>query len=112
MGGHDGGTYVSDLLFFNLGRCRFTLSSLPPCSIHFFPVSLSFEPRLIAGKPPSPRGYHIAILSDSRLFVFGGFNGQDVFDDVHVLDLAGCAYLAQVLPNRIPPLFSRVPDIT
>jgi hypothetical protein len=36
------------------------------------------------------------LLADSRLFVFGGFNGHDVWDDVHILDLAGNAYLAQV----------------
>lgn len=38
----------------------------------------------------------MSILADSRIFVFGGFNGQDVYEDVHVLDLAGSGYLAQV----------------
>lgn len=37
----------------------------------------------------------MSLLADSRVFVFGGFNGQDVFEDVHVLDLAGSGYLAQ-----------------
>lgn len=41
------------------------------------------------------------MLTDSRLFVFGGFNGIDVFDDVHMLDLAGAAYLPQVTSFRI-----------
>jgi len=27
---------------------------------------------------------------------FGGFNGHEVFDDVHILDLAAAAYLPQV----------------
>ncbi|KAI0651330.1 galactose oxidase [Trametes meyenii] len=81
-GGHDGGTYVQDLLLFNL-------------------VSLQYEPRQIAGRPPSIRGYHAACLADSRLFIFGGFNGIDVFEDVHVLDLAGAAYLPQVTSFRI-----------
>lgn len=44
----------------------------------------------------SARGYHVSILADSRVFVFGGFNGQDVYEDVHILDLAGSGYLAQV----------------
>ncbi|OSX56711.1 hypothetical protein POSPLADRAFT_1076559 [Postia placenta MAD-698-R-SB12] len=77
MGGHDGSQYTSELLLFNL-------------------VALSYEPRSTAGKPPLPRGYHVAFLADSRLFLIGGFNGSDVYDDVHILDLAGAAYLPQV----------------
>jgi len=59
-------------------------------------VSLQYEPRLVLGRPPSPRGYHATVLADSRLFVFGGFNGQTAFDDVHILELAAGAYLPQV----------------
>ena len=70
------------------------LSADHPCS--FPPVSLSYERRTIAGRPPSARGYHASLLADSRLFVFGGFNGNEVFDDVHMLELAGAAYLPQV----------------
>jgi hypothetical protein len=61
-----------------------------------FSVSLQYEPRLVLGKPPSTRGYHATILADSRLFVFGGFNGHIAFDDVYILDLAAGAYLPQV----------------
>ncbi|KAF8556775.1 galactose oxidase [Imleria badia] len=82
IGGHDGFAYSSEILFYNL-------------------VNLQYEPRAVCGKPPSPRGYHVSIIADSRLFVFGGFNGHDVFDDVHVLDLAGAAYLPQVMSFRI-----------
>ena len=64
-------------------------------------VSLQFESRPIAGRPPAARGYHASILADSRLFVFGGFSGHDVFDDVHVLDLAAAAYLPQVTSFRV-----------
>ena len=35
------------------------------------------------------------------MFLFGGFNGQVVYDDVHILDLAGAAYLPQVTSFRI-----------
>ena len=64
-------------------------------------VSLQYEPRQVAGRAPSARGYHAACLADSRVFVFGGFNGIEVFDDVHILDLAGAAYLPQVTSFRI-----------
>ncbi|KAF8970571.1 hypothetical protein BDZ97DRAFT_1914469 [Flammula alnicola] len=77
MGGHNASEYVSELLMYNL-------------------VSLQYEPRLVLGKPPSIRGYHATILADSRLFVFGGFNGHAAFDDVYILDLAAGAYLPQV----------------
>jgi len=77
VGGHNAVDYVSDLLMYNL-------------------VSLQYEPRLIFGKPPSTRGYHACILADSRLFLFGGFNGQNAFNDVHILDLAAGAYRPQV----------------
>ncbi|TCD62232.1 hypothetical protein EIP91_007211 [Steccherinum ochraceum] len=81
-GGHDGTQYTSDLLLFNL-------------------VALAFESRTISGKPPAPRGYHATIIADSRLFVVGGFNGNEVFEDVHILDLAGAAYLPQVTSFKI-----------
>ncbi|KAF9480612.1 galactose oxidase [Pholiota conissans] len=85
MGGHNATEYVSELLTYNL-------------------VSLQYEPRLVIGKPPSMRGYHATILADSRLFVFGGFNGQTAFDDVYILDLAAGAYLPQVTSFTMDPL--------
>jgi Rab9 effector protein with kelch motifs len=85
---------------FNLGGC--TTSSFSFFSPHFrFQVSLQYEPKATAGRLPSARGYHCANLADSRLFVFGGFDGHAVFDDVFVLDLAGAAYLPQVTSFRI-----------
>ncbi|KAG8993870.1 hypothetical protein FRB94_010319 [Tulasnella sp. JGI-2019a] len=77
MGGHDGVKYSHELLLFNL-------------------VTLQFEPRQTQGRPPCSRGYHVAALADSRLWIFGGFDGHAVFDDVWVLDLAAAAYLPQV----------------
>lgn len=64
----------------------------------FTTVSLQYENRhrLFLGKSPAARGYHETILADSRLFVFGGFNGYSSFDDVHILDLAAGAFLPQV----------------
>jgi hypothetical protein len=64
-------------------------------------VSLQFEPRPTLGRRPSPRGYHAALLADSRLLTIGGFNGHDVFDDVHALELAAAAYLPQVTSFKL-----------
>ena len=59
-------------------------------------MSLQYESRPVAGKGPSARGYHVSLLADSRIFLFGGYNGHNAFDDVHILDLAAAAYLPQV----------------
>ncbi|ORY92943.1 hypothetical protein BCR35DRAFT_349243, partial [Leucosporidium creatinivorum] len=82
VGGHDGVSFSSDILLFNL-------------------VTLQWEPRPTSGLPPSPRGYHATILHDSRILIFGGFNGQAVFDEVWTLDLGGSAFLPQITNFRI-----------
>ena len=56
IGGHDGVEYSSDVLLLNL-------------------VTMHWDKRKVFGVVPSGRGYHGTILHDSRLFVFGGFDG-------------------------------------
>lgn len=110
MGGHDGLKYSQELLLFNLGTSFTSIPvpephtslflSCPPRSPneskYHHTVTLQFEPKPTAGRPPAARGYHVSLLADGRLFVFGGFDGHSVYDDVWVLDLAGAAYLPQV----------------
>ncbi len=97
MGGHDGLKYSQELLLFNLGASfpsHLSRSLFYHNSTHI--VTLQFEPKPTAGRPPAARGYHVSLLADGRLFVFGGFDGHSVYDDVWILDLAGAAYLPQV----------------
>ncbi|KAE8215678.1 hypothetical protein CF327_g1070 [Tilletia walkeri] len=77
MGGHDGNAYTSDILTLNL-------------------VNLQWEPRRVCGRKPPGRGYHEAWLRDSRLFMHGGYDGRQIYDDLHYVDLAACAYLPQI----------------
>ena len=56
VGGHDGVAYSSEVLLLNL-------------------VTMQWDRRKVYGKPPGGRGYHCAVLYDSRLFVLGGFDG-------------------------------------
>lgn len=77
FGGHDSRTYSNEILTLNL-------------------VNLQWEARRVCGKRPAGRGYHQAWLKDSRLFVHGGFDGKEVFDDLYFLDLAACSYLPQI----------------
>lgn len=77
LGGHNSHSFVSELVLFNL-------------------VTLQYESRQCAGRTFPARGYHGAVLADSRLIVTGGFDGEIVYDDVSILDLAALAYLPQV----------------
>lgn len=101
VGGHNGTKYTSDLLLYNLGTSSLSLNLNTFIYISIYTVSLQYEPRFACGKSPSSRGYHAAIVTDSRLFLLGGFNGHDVHNDVHILDLAGAAYLPQVMSFTI-----------
>ena len=57
---------------------------------------MQYTERATAGKSPSSRGHHSAVLIDSRLYIIGGFDGSSTLDDVWILDLAASAYLAGV----------------
>ncbi|KAJ1825177.1 hypothetical protein GGH91_000831 [Coemansia sp. RSA 2671] len=75
--GHDGADYSSQVLMLKLDTLR-------------------WETRTIYGSAPIPRGYHACALHDGRLFLHGGYNGQEVFDDMYVLELSSYSYLPQV----------------
>jgi hypothetical protein len=36
---------------------------------------MQWDRRKVYGVPPTGRGYHYAVLYDSRLFIIGGFDG-------------------------------------
>ncbi|KAJ1801434.1 hypothetical protein LPJ59_000272 [Coemansia sp. RSA 2399] len=75
--GHDGADYANQVLMLKLDTLR-------------------WETRAIYGPPPVPRGYHACALHDGRLYVHGGYNGQEVFDDLYTLELSSYSYLPQV----------------
>lgn len=77
VGGHDSRSYTPEVLTLNL-------------------VNLQWEPRSVCGKKPPGRGYHQAWLRDGRLFLHGGFDGKEIFDDLYYMDLSACAYLPQI----------------
>jgi hypothetical protein len=58
---------------------------------------MSWETRKVYGQAPTPRGYHTTVLYDSRLFLFGGYNGQTFSNEVYILDLSSYAYLPQIM---------------
>jgi len=76
FGGHDGSDYVQELNVLKLGAQQMEWIKLQT-----------------TGDAPSPRGYHASVLHDSRLFVFGGFDGEKCFDELYMLELGTLAYL-------------------
>jgi hypothetical protein len=62
--------------------------------------------RLTGSIKPSGRAFHTAILNDSRLWVFGGFNGDDMFFDQYILDLGALAYIPNVTNWDISDIFA------
>jgi len=98
FGGYNNQGYSTDVLLYNLGE--FLIHSAASSNL-FYTVTLQYEPRKVLGTPPSARGYHAAVLADSRIFIFGGFNDVRYFDDVHTLDLAGSSYLPQVMSFEV-----------
>jgi hypothetical protein len=69
-------------------------------------VTLQWETKSPQGHRPSGRGYHVAVLHDARIYVSGGYNGVDVFDDLWSLDLSAAAYLPQVVSGSNNPIQS------
>ncbi|KAI9105532.1 hypothetical protein DFS34DRAFT_16521 [Phlyctochytrium arcticum] len=78
LGGHDGTRYGNEALLLNL-------------------VTMNWETRTVYGKErPEGRGYHTTCLVDSRLWMFGGYDGARVYGDLWALELSASAYLPQI----------------
>lgn len=43
----------------------------------------------LTGSGPCGRNYHTASVVDNRVFIFGGYDGHKMLNDVHVLRLEG-----------------------
>ena len=94
FGGHDGCDYTNELSALNLGSVlafSFTVIVYPLMLLSA--DTMEWLKMSTTGSPPSARGYHSAVLTDSRLFVFGGYDNERCFDEIHILDLATLSYL-------------------
>ncbi|KAG2189803.1 hypothetical protein INT46_008535 [Mucor plumbeus] len=78
--------------------------------VHMLDVSnphaqvLGWEKLQTSGSPPPARGYHTSNLVKDKLVVFGGSDGHDCFEDVHVLDLVKKRWSQIDLDRKIPRL--------
>jgi N-acetylneuraminic acid mutarotase len=69
FGGHDEAAYSNELYLFNLRTGN-------------------WQPAVIVGSRPSPRGFHSCNYLDHRLYVIGGRADGTCFSDIFILDLA------------------------
>lgn len=97
VGGHDGVEYSNEVLLLNLGEFIFYSASYRKSRLtNKLLVTMQWDKRKVYGLPPSGRGYHGAVLHDSRLFVIGGFDGHNMFNDTYILELAISSYYSQI----------------
>lgn len=61
------------------------INPLPPL-VHLV-ESGEWSTPVTSGSSPSPRQGHVAAVVGSKLFIHGGMAGQDIFSDLHCLDL-------------------------
>ncbi|KAI0244378.1 hypothetical protein L0F63_003636, partial [Massospora cicadina] len=94
--GRNSRSYVEELMAFNLRKLPKLCSSALEKG--------TWEPRKAFGNAPLPRGYHTTILHDSRLFLWGGYDGSQFFDAMYVLDLSASSYLRLRLCATSPTL--------
>ncbi|KAI9279754.1 hypothetical protein BY458DRAFT_553546 [Sporodiniella umbellata] len=76
--------------------------------VHMLDISrsgqLKWEKLETYGHSPPARGYHTSNLVKDKLVVFGGSDGHDCFEDVHVLDLKSARWSQIELDRKIPRL--------
>jgi len=79
FGGYDGHQRVNDLYIYNFARQMWSLRGQPP------PPNVLMSPA--PNPPPSPRDRHVAVVWGNGFFIFGGFDGSQRVNDMHVFDL-------------------------
>jgi N-acetylneuraminic acid mutarotase len=65
---------------------------------------LKWELMPTVGNAPPARGYHTCNLVKDKLVMFGGSDGHDCFEDVHVLDLESKQWTQIDLDRKVPRL--------
>ncbi|KAG0748237.1 hypothetical protein G6F57_003549 [Rhizopus arrhizus] len=88
IGGGDGARALDDVHMLDISK----------------PGQLKWEKLETYGHPPPARGYHTSNLVKDKLVVFGGSDGHDCFEDVHVLDLKTARWNQIELDRKIPRL--------
>ncbi|CAO3683079.1 unnamed protein product [Rhizopus stolonifer] len=88
IGGGDGARALDDVHMLDISK----------------PGQLKWERLETFGHPPPARGYHTSNLVKDKLVVFGGSDGHDCFEDVHVLDLKTARWSQIELDRKIPRL--------
>ncbi len=65
------------------------------------PVKLRWMRPILSGTPPCGRNYHTASVVDNRAFIFGGYDGNKMLNDVHILELDGVELSTYVVSYNV-----------
>ncbi|PIA63125.1 hypothetical protein AQUCO_00200865v1 [Aquilegia coerulea] len=57
---------------------------------------------MVKGTPPSPRDSHSCTTVGNNLFVFGGTDGRDPLNDLHILDTSTNTWISPSLRGEVP----------
>lgn len=58
---------------------------------------------IIQGNSPSPRHGHTMSVISNKIYCFGGMAGTKFYNDVHILDIEKCAWIAPKVKKRVLP---------
>jgi len=85
IGGHNGTSYENTVRLLN-------------CS-DYKQEGMEWLTQTTSGVSPAPRGYQSSLLHDSRIFLFGGYDGKRCYNDVHALELS--LYSLYACPKKL-----------
>lgn len=76
FGGYDGHHRVNDLYFYSFSRQTWSVRG------NFVPAG-----QVNSASPPSPRDRHVAVVWSNGFYIFGGFDGAQRVNDLHLFDM-------------------------
>jgi len=93
-----------ELLIFG-GMCPTTMTNTDGCSSElsiFSTESNSWYTPITTGEIPAGRSGHSACMLDRKLYIFGGWDTTQCFNDIHVLDLGIMNFVHQSTYGSVP----------
>lgn len=100
FGGNDQNVRMNEVHAFDTGvcsPCRVCVVVAPPTQVGGCAVQMKWSKCKPSGNPPIPRSAHsTTLVSDTVLYTFGGWDGNEELGDLHAFDTGECATPAVV----------------
>lgn len=101
FGGQYQNNYYNDMFIYHLENREWT--RVPASPIGSSSSSSSSPSNSDANAPPSPRCEHCAVAVNSRIFYFGGFDGQKRLKDLYVFDTTTLKWMKPTIQSKRVP---------